>query len=1290
MGLHFTRIVYFAAASAITLSAARGETYYVRAAGNDQADGKTARTAFRSVLRAAQVLNHGDHVVIGPGSYAGTAFFAERFSADGREMSLAGDESGRQTLDPPGPVVLQAASPTEPALGFYRFRGLTISGLTFRGSGQGLKLDKCQRVIVQRCTFDGPSRGLVASGVEGLRVESCVLSRTTIGMFFQASVGVRVAHASIAGSTSVGILALGCGGGEIRNSLFAENNTNLVADAISAAAWTSDHNVIHGTNGPWGDVPFAANVYEWFSASGQDRHSVYVVPAFADPEKHDLRVAPAVSWPGGLPGMSVGRVLEPKVELDRDGRPLRVRQGRVSAGAYDYPDPQAPPGWLRLPLKLDDVGVPARGSRQSAAIYAEDGTLVRTLLADAAGAGELWWDGLDDQGAAAPAGKYQVKAVCHDVRIADDGAMGDNGNPLGAFNPDNADRVVALPDGGFILSAVYDEAGFPLRRYTASGQPIFAATLAGTYQVPALSGDDLWAVMDKGASVKLVHLLLPGERAHMPNGAEHYSILGPGEAAAEVAGLAVVGKNAYLALTKLNVVRVIDLTSGRPTADWRIADVADIAAGEKGTLWVISGKDVLALGPGGSVEKRFASGLEKPQYLAAGANRLAVVDRAAAKIAVLDAASGRPVRMFAGQRVAGQFMPVRGELFGDPRGAAFLSDGRLVVTDSGRVRVLWPETGQISQDILSNFMDSAVPHPSKPEYLYCYPGLFRVEATSGAWDWLLEAPRGLVRAGPQGKPLPDRLGSPSTSVVLGGRAYVAYYGEGRLRMIDVTEPLRPRIALDATEKVLNAWAYATICFTKGGDLVCGGNYNLRFQVVPFKGLDPQNNPVYDFAHPRTVGPEKDPQPRDMKCIGALAADRVTGDQYYLAVTSRFNKMVPAWGADGTGVGRSAADGRPLWFSLSSGGNYMSIGAVSDGRNAWVMAGKSFGGQIDLFDADGLRLTTGNWSWPCSYKIGFVDLRFGVQAYLRPDGRPGAYVEDDAIGRFARARIDGAETLRRTAASFSWSPAGTAAGSAAGEPPLPGVVRGKGLAKTLVIPRIAPLAADGDWAAWQRAGVVPQIVALPCLGFTRAAPDDLWQTFRAGTALGALAHDGQNLYAYFLSTDDTPHFDSPGGGNMWEFDAVELWLEEEQFVLGLTATGTPMVFKNRYHDRGGKEWSANYPLPRENAWAVRLDDLSLHPLGRQLAAITGVSVQGKKGYAVMGKIPFAEVKLVGGIAGRGGKDILDMTGRPGETIRVALYLSNITAWGHSQDFKVQWPSAAMFSDPTRSAAFVLGK
>mgnify|MGYP003339220851 CR=1 FL=1 len=51
------------------------------------------------------------------------------------------------------------------------------------------------------------------------------------------------------------------------------------------------------------------------------------VPAFADPAKYDLHVASAVTWSGGLPGMNVGRALDPKVALDRDGKPFRVREG---------------------------------------------------------------------------------------------------------------------------------------------------------------------------------------------------------------------------------------------------------------------------------------------------------------------------------------------------------------------------------------------------------------------------------------------------------------------------------------------------------------------------------------------------------------------------------------------------------------------------------------------------------------------------------------------------------------------------------------------------------------------------------------------------------------------------------------------------------------------------------------------------------------------------------------------------------------------------------------------------
>src|SRR6185369_8861957 len=113
----------------------------------------------------------------------------------------------------------------------------------------------------------------------------------------------------------------------------------------------------------------------------------------------------------------------------------------------EYPEPRAASGWQRM-----ESAVAGPGPRQSAGVYRADGTLARTLLADAAGVSELWWDGRDDLGQPVPAGKYELKAVAHDVRIVDDGAFGDDGNPLGAYNCDNADRVVPLADGGFIIT----------------------------------------------------------------------------------------------------------------------------------------------------------------------------------------------------------------------------------------------------------------------------------------------------------------------------------------------------------------------------------------------------------------------------------------------------------------------------------------------------------------------------------------------------------------------------------------------------------------------------------------------------------------------------------------------------------------------------------------------------------------------------------------------------------------------------------------------------------------------
>ena len=1304
------------AAALLTPVSAQAERWFVRTGGNDLADGKTPATAFRTVTRAAGVINHGDSIVIGPGEYKETVLIADRFSADGTTMTITGDESGQLTGDQAGPVVLVSAQPTQMALTLHRMSNLTVSGLTFRGPGQGLKLDKCRIANVRRCTFDGLSRGLVVSNSEDTLIESSLFTRNIIGLLASGSAATYVHHVTVAGSTSVGVLALSCGTGEMYNSILTANNTNMLLDGLSSKGWKSDYNVLTGTIGNWGDVPAIAKIHEWPAASGQDYFSVFVAPAFVNPDQYDLRISPEVTWGGGLPGRWVGvarvdgnnRFVE---VLDRDGKPFEIddpKTGRVAAGAYEYPAPKLAKGWVKLEATIE-----GDGGRQSAGVFKENGELVRTLLADASGVKDLYWDGLDDLGQVAPAGKYVAKMVASDIRIVDDGAFGDNGNPMGVYHCDNASRVAALSDGGFLMVTFYDESMYPLRRISSTGQPTHASGLAGAdfIALATVGEDDMYGLLGRGwpgqpqPQVRLIRMELPGDRAHMLDGSEAYVITTAEERDKFVAvGLAVVGTKAYVTLSGLNVVRVIDLTNGKKVADWPVAEVGDIAADPNGGLWVLSGKNVLHLTLDGKKDKEFDTGLPWPKYIAASKTRVAVNGSSdsmgshlglESALAVFDT-GGKLIRKLGKPRVDGQFTPVGPNTMRDPRGMCFLNDGRLVVCESARTRILDPDSGTILMDLLSNFMDVAVAHPQKPEFVYCGLGAFRVDTRTGAWDWLTEEPRSIVQVkrNVQGEEKEvteiHSFGSPSLSVVLGGKPFIAYvYGNSMMRFVDVSDPANPRPSTFLRSSMLAPGAYSTLSFSKDGHIMAaaGGSrsgYSLFFNRVPFKGLDDKGDPIFDLENAVKIGQEQDDR-TGMTSASMVTMDRSNDDIYFGAVTPLYNKMVPAWGADATGVGKCTPDGKPLWFALSSGGNYMSVAAIHDGKNTFVLAGKSFGGQVDVFDADGLRLGTGNWSFPTNYTIGFVDLRFGVNPYLRPDGKVGAYVEDDAIGRFARLRIDLTESIKRNAKTFDWKPSGAAAGAA----PLPSETQGKGLAKMQEIPKVASLPVNGDWSAWAKAGVVPQIIALPAVQYRHAAlPDDLWQTMSLGTAIGALAHDGKSLYVYFVVTSEAQCFDSTNPGLMFEADGVELWMEEDQFGLSMTKDGQPHLFKYRFHDRAGKQWSANYELDKSNMYATKLDDMASHPLGRQLGDIVGVSLKGRKGYAVMGRIPMEEVKLVGGIAGRGGTEILNMTGQGGEIIRVGVNFGGIMTWGRSQDYKVAWPNSLMFSDPTRSAPFVL--
>ena len=246
-------------------------------------------------------------------------------------------------------VVITPANTFDAGLSFSRMANLRVTGLTFIGPGQGVRIDNCRHVIIERCTFDGLTRGCAVSSSQDVVARACVVSQCAVGLYFRESVASKVAQTTVAGSTSAGLLILGCGQGQIRNCLLTANNSNMVADGISSNAWTSDYNAITGTCGSWGEVPAQARIHEWYAASGQDRHSVYVAPAFRDPANFDLHPLPQITWPGGLPGRDIGLAsTEEGAVVDRDGKPFAVRGQHVCAGAYNYPESIPAAGWSKF------------------------------------------------------------------------------------------------------------------------------------------------------------------------------------------------------------------------------------------------------------------------------------------------------------------------------------------------------------------------------------------------------------------------------------------------------------------------------------------------------------------------------------------------------------------------------------------------------------------------------------------------------------------------------------------------------------------------------------------------------------------------------------------------------------------------------------------------------------------------------------------------------------------------------------------------------------------------------
>lgn len=200
---------------------AYGAVFYVRTSGNDANDGRTPATAFATASHAAQQLvNAGDRVVVGAGTYSDGDISPARNGIPNRPIVFVADSTGLLTGDAAGPVVLMP--PATRSTGFLVLgrHDIVIDGFTIIGGAdagiqvrrdQGRQIDSHSVSIVNNIVRDGPKGGIDVSASSGVRIEgnsvsgngSSGIAVQVVGVSVGATVQLKSNSSSANGSAGI-------------------------------------------------------------------------------------------------------------------------------------------------------------------------------------------------------------------------------------------------------------------------------------------------------------------------------------------------------------------------------------------------------------------------------------------------------------------------------------------------------------------------------------------------------------------------------------------------------------------------------------------------------------------------------------------------------------------------------------------------------------------------------------------------------------------------------------------------------------------------------------------------------------------------------------------------------------------------------------------------------------------------------------------------------------------------------------------------------------------------------
>ncbi len=703
------------------------------------------------------------------------------------------------------------------------------------------------------------------------------------------------------------------------------------------------------------------------------------------------------------------------------------------------------PAWA-AETEIGTVTMPLDGNL-SAAIYEPGGQIVRTLLSAAPQTKDavvkLVWDGKDDAGKPAPAGKYLWKSLASRAKGVDDGWIGEMANPpYGELSEHgaNVEAVAVDSDGNVYETSGWEEAHQELRVWSSDGKGL---RYRGAQGGSGIAVDDKYVY--QLAENKVRRYTKEKFLMRYWTGTLHGTI----EMKDGVMALGV-GKDAIWVCGK-DRVELHDKLTGDVTKT--IAITAPLAAtvDARGYGWVAnSGDRVTEYAPDGT-KGREITGLKKPGALTFGGpqQHLYIGEVATGRVLEYELATLKQVNALFSAAKPGQVSDTA--LYWPLTGRASLAvdaQGRITVADIGGHRVLtFTSEGKLlcqrySEMVMAPLVDAQAAHDLVLSHNMEYEVNYQPGPEYGKW-----------------KVLNNWCGTYNgVRRKLGNRQYIFSINNGKkIAVYDVKDDAMRPCAVIGADAGLYIWidtngdgkqqddetvktpgdnnyaTYAPGVWVDGTGNFWIANWGGATVKLPLDGIDEKGNPCYDWTHKQTViakdASKWGMDPRNMRI------DPKNGDIY--RVGSSAYHTAPGFGfwMGGSVVERYTADGKRVSaFPVLDGHQAVVIATDSDGQYFYTghSGGNATGGLhwIRMYTTDGLLVTVCNMGGPSGSNGGWMDHGFALTAFTHPKtGVHYAYAEEVYWGKSIRYRIDNLDTLVRPGqGEFTWEIPATTGGA----------------------------------------------------------------------------------------------------------------------------------------------------------------------------------------------------------------------------------------------------------------------